>query len=98
MKCREVNYVAVDGFPDFLTELEQSPEKLLKLVPVNYYALKNEYIKATCYSSADCAENYIIFSCIADSVRSEKVTFVSGKYKIERDLFIKAMAKFGIML
>lgn len=97
MKCREVNFVSVD-IDEFLTNFEADRKAILALKPVNYYALKTDYIKASCYSDAEANENYIFFTCMADSVKNEHATYKSKVYDIDRITFVKMMAKFGIML
>lgn len=97
MKLREVNYVAVE-WNKFISDFEENPETIMKLSPVNYYALKKEYILASCYSSDDLSKNYIRFSFIEDNIKREKVLFKSKTYPIEKSLFIRAMSKFGIIL
>lgn len=97
MKCREVNFVSVN-INEFIIDFEADRKAVLTLKPVNYYALKTDYIKASCYSDSEANENYILFTCMADSVKNEHATYKSKVYDIDRVTFVKMMAKFGIML
>ena len=49
MRCKTVNYVLTD-FDQLCEGMEKSAEELVSLKPVNYYALKDEYIEAAFYS------------------------------------------------
>lgn len=90
MKCKMVNYVAVD-FADLCSGMEKSEEYLISLKPVNYYALKSEYIEAAFYSDEGHDENYVIFRMM----RYDKPTDSSGIYPVSKDTLRKAYTKLG---
>ncbi|WP_432649316.1 hypothetical protein [Huintestinicola sp.] len=90
MKCKLVNYVA-DDFEALCGEMDKSEEYLLKLKPVNYYALKSEYIEAAFYSDKGHEENYVIFRLM----KLDKPVMASGIYKISKDVLRKAYTKLG---
>ena len=81
-----------------VTEFEYSPEKLLQLSPVNYYASKNEYIRAEFYTNDDLSEIYVKFKNITDNSKNEKVLAKSKFLSVPKGIYIKAMTKFGIIL
>ncbi|MBE6838886.1 MAG: hypothetical protein E7507_05015 [Ruminococcus sp.] len=97
MKMREVNFVATE-WDSFIASFEHNPEVIMTLSPVNYYALKKEYIGATCWSDGECSENYIVFRYVKDDIKSEKIVAESKPYTLECSLFKRMMSKFGIML
>ncbi len=97
MKMREVNFVATE-WDSFIAGFEHNSEIVMTLSPVNYYALKKEYIQATCWSDSDSSENYVVFRYIRDDIKSEKVIAESKPYEIPAPLFRRMMSKFGIML
>lgn len=90
MKCKLVNYVALD-FSELCSEMDKSEEYLLKLKPVNYYALKSEYIEAAFYSDEGHDENYVIFRLM----KLDKPVMTSGIYSISKDILRKAYTKLG---
>ncbi|MGN1105615.1 MAG: hypothetical protein ACI4RH_03115 [Huintestinicola sp.] len=90
MKCKLVNYVAVD-FSQLCGEMDKSEEYLVKLKPVNYYALKSEYIEAAFYSDEDHEENYVIFRLM----KLDKPVLTSGIYKVSKDILRKTYTKLG---
>ena len=42
MKCRKINYVD-EGFDTLASEMSADPKAILRLKPVNYYAIKSKY-------------------------------------------------------
>ena len=60
MKCRKINYVD-EGFDTLASEMSADPKAILRLKPVNYYAIKNKYIMGKVYTSEDHQENYVQF-------------------------------------
>lgn len=90
MKCKMVNYVAVD-FTELCSGMDDSEEFLLTLKPVNYYALKSEYIEAAFYSDDGHEENYVIFRLM----KYDKPSQISGIYQISKDVLRKAYTKLG---
>lgn len=90
MRCKMVNYVAVD-FAGLCVGMDDSEEVLLTLVPVNYYALKSEYIEAAFYSDDEHEENYVIFRLM----KNDRPIESSGIYKVSKDVLRKAYTKLG---
>lgn len=90
MKCKMVNYVSVD-FADLCSGMDSSDEYLTGLKPVNYYALKSEYIEAAFYSDDDHEENYVIFRL----VKNDRPVQASGAYRVSKDVLRKAYTKLG---
>ena len=93
MKCRQVSFVDTD-FDALCSSMSQSPEAVMKLAPVNYYAVKNDYIVAYFYSSPDFEENYVRFERFSHEKRTDK----SKIYALDRKLLSKALAKVGMII
>lgn len=93
MKCRKISYVDTD-FSDLTRDMRASSDALLTLKPVNYYAVKNEYILALIYSSPDYSECYVQLKRIA----YEKQTDQSDIYPLDMHTMSKALAKVGIVI
>ena len=93
MKCRQISYVDTD-FSELISDIKADRRAILKLKPVNYYAVKNQYIMAHIYSSADLLENYVFFT----RVEFEKRTDKSDYFDLDTDTVKKALAKVGIIL
>lgn len=90
MKCKTVNFSPVD-FAELCAGMERSETELLTLKPVNYYAVKNEYIEAAFYSDDEHEENYVIFRLI----RSDRPVSMSGTYPVSKDTLRKVYSKLG---
>jgi len=90
MRCKTVNYVLSD-FDELCLDMEKSAEALLSLKPVNYYALKDEYIEAAFYSDDDHEENYVIFRL----VKNDRPVKASGIYSVSKDILRKAYTRLG---
>ena len=93
MKCRQISYVDTD-FSELIADIKADRRAILKLKPVNYYAVKNRYIMAHIYSNADLSENYVFFT----RVEYEKRTDKSDYFDLDTDTVKKALAKVGIIL
>lgn len=93
MKCRKVSFVDCD-FAELEQGMRQSSDYILKLKPVNYYAVKNNYILALIYTSGDFEENYVQFKRIS----FEKQTDESDIYTLGKVTMSKAFAKVGIII
>ena len=93
MKCRKISFVDCD-LDELCAKMRQSPETLLTLTPVNYYAVKNEYILALIYTVPDYSENYVQLKRIS----YEKQTGQSEIYALDSVTVSKALAKVGIMI
>ena len=90
MKCKLVNYVSED-MEVICSEMERSEEYLVRLTPVNYYALKEEYIEAAFYSDDEHEENYVIFRLM----KQDRPVKSSGIYRVSKDVLRKAYTKLG---
>ena len=84
MKCRKINYVD----EDFDTKA------ILRLKPVNYYAIKNKYIMGKVYTSEDYQENYVQFFRYEYDHECGKTDI----YPLSAELMSKALAKVGIII
>lgn len=93
LKCRKINYVDTD-FDGLCKSLSEDPRALMKLTPVNYYAIKSSYIMGMLYSSEDFSENYITLLRFEGERRVGK----SGMYFIDTQTAVKALAKVGVMI
>ena len=93
MKCRQISYVDTD-FSELIADIKADRRAILKLKPVNYYAVKNQYIMAHIYSAPDLAENYVFFT----RVEFEKRTDKSDYFDLDTETVKKALAKVGIIL
>ena len=93
MKCRQISYVDTD-FAELIRDMGQDSSAILRLKPVNYYAVKTQYIMAHIYSSADLSENYVFFTRIEQERRTDK----SDYFPLDTETLKKALAKVGIIL
>lgn len=59
-EVQKINYVD-EGFDTLASEMSADPKAILRLKPVNYYAIKNKYIMGKVYTSEDHQENYVQF-------------------------------------
>ncbi|MCR5122686.1 MAG: hypothetical protein K6B74_09735 [Ruminococcus sp.] len=66
----------------------------MKLTPVNYYAVKNEYVLALIYSDEGLNENYVRFKRIS----FEKQTGVTELFPLDGETASKALAKVGVIV
>ncbi|MBR4621916.1 MAG: hypothetical protein IKO44_00115 [Ruminococcus sp.] len=74
--------------------MKRDPSAILKLKPVNYYAVKNQYVMAHIYSNADLSENYVMFT----RIELEKRTGKTDYFPLDTDTLKRALAKVGIIL
>ena len=93
LKCRKISYVDC-GIDELKEGMSADVTHILKLTPVNYYAVKNEYILALIYTNADYSENYVQFKRIS----FEKQTGETEIYALDGVTVSKALAKVGIMI
>ena len=63
----------------------------MKCKPVNYYAIKSEYVEAAFYSDDGHDENYVIFRLM----KLDKPAAASGIYPVSKDILRKAYSKLG---
>ena len=90
LRCKRVNYVACD-FDGLCGDMQVDPGCITKLTPVNYYALKDEYIEAAFYSDEEHEENYVIFRLM----KYDKPVRASGIYPVSKDVLRKAFSRLG---
>lgn len=93
LKNKRINCVYED-FSEFLGEMRADNSRAVKLTPVNYYAVKNEYIEAHYFYSEDYKECYVKFTAYAN----DKVTDKSEIFEVATENLVKAFAKVGIIV
>ncbi len=93
LKCRKINFVDED-FDGLCKDMKQDANTIIKLKPVNYYAIKNQYIMGMVYSEEDFSENYVQFL----HFESERQTGKSDIYPLPPELTVRVLAKVGIMI
>lgn len=93
LKLRKINYVD-DGFDTLGTEMNSDPKAIMRLKPVNYYAIKHSYILARVYSSENMEENYVQFFRFESEHQCGKTKI----YPLDRELTAKVLAKVGIIV
>ncbi|MBR4554020.1 MAG: hypothetical protein IKO27_00335 [Ruminococcus sp.] len=93
MKCRQISYVDTD-FSELCRDMRADGRAILKLKPVNYYAVKNEYIMAHIYTNEDLTDNLVMFTRVEHEHRTDK----SEYYPLDAETLKKALAKVGIIL
>lgn len=93
LKCRQISYVDTD-FSELTRDMRADSRAILKLKPVNYYAVKNEYVMAHIYTNEDYSENYVMFTRVEHEKRTDK----SDYFSLDEDTLKKALAKVGIIL
>lgn len=93
MKCRQIHYVD-EGFDGLEEAMSTDCKAMLRLSPVNYYALKEKYIMAKAYSSKDFSENYVEFF----RYDSDKLISSTKLFPVDKLTLSKALAKVGIII
>ncbi|MCC3352453.1 hypothetical protein [Ruminococcus albus] len=93
MKCRKINFVD-DDFDGLCRDMKQDCKALMRLKPVNYYAIKNSYIMGMLYSEEDFSENFIQLL----HFDGERQTGRSDIFPVDIETAVKALAKVGIMI
>lgn len=93
LKCRKINFVDED-FDGLCKDMKQDVSAIIKLKPVNYYAIKNQYIMGMVYSEDDFSENFVQFL----HFESERQTGKSDIYPLDPELTVRVLAKVGIMI
>lgn len=93
MKCRRISYVDTD-LAELEADIRSDSKAILKLTPVNYYAVKNQYVMAHIYTSIDYSENYVQFT----RIDFERRTGETDIYPIDFETLSKALAKVGIII
>ncbi len=93
LKCRKIHYVGTD-FDIFLDSMKDDSKAILSLVPVNYYAVKNEYIIAYFYTDKDYCKNYIKF----EKITSKGNVKTNDLFELDFHTLSNALAKVGIII
>ena len=93
MKCRKINFVD-DDFDRLCEDMKTDCKALMRLKPVNYYAIKNSYIMGMLYSEEAFSENFIQLL----HFESERQTGKSDIFPVDTDTAVKLLAKVGIMI
>lgn len=93
MKSRSINFVD-DDFDGLCKDTENDRKAVLRLEPVNYYAVKQSYITGIVYSSSDMSENLIEFIHIDGDLQTGR----SRLYTLDKETTVKLLAKVGIMV
>ncbi len=93
MKCRKINFVD-DDFEGLCRDMKTGCKPLMRLKPVNYYAIKNSYIMGMLYSTEDFSENHIELL----HFENERQTGKSDIYPVDTATAAKLLAKVGIMI
>lgn len=93
LKSKRINCVYED-FGDFLAQMKLDCKSVIKLTPVNYYALKNEYIEAHWFYTENYDECYVKFT----SYKDDKVTGKSEIFKVDSEILVRFFAKVGIII
>lgn len=93
LKSKRINYVYED-FKEFLALQRLDGGSFVKLTPVNYYAVKNEYIEGQYFFSPDYSECYVKFV----SYSGDKPTDRSEIFTIGTDDLVKAFSKVGVIV
>ena len=83
-----------EGFDTLASEMSADPKAILRLKPVNYYAIKNKYIMGKVYTSEDYQENYVQFFRYEYDHECGKTDI----YPLSAELMSKALAKVGIII
>jgi hypothetical protein len=93
LKCRQIHFVD-DGYGEVVDAMDSDCKVMLRLTPVNYYAVKEKYIMAKVYSSRDFEENYTEFF----RYDNDKVISSSKLFAVDKVTVSKAFAKVGIII
>ncbi|WP_294478768.1 hypothetical protein [uncultured Ruminococcus sp.] len=93
MKCRKINFVD-DDLDKLCADMKTDCKALMRLKPVNYYAIKNSYIMGMLYSEEDFSENFIQLL----HFEGERQTGKSDIFPVDTDTAVKLLAKVGIMI
>ncbi|MCM1333561.1 MAG: hypothetical protein NC084_01770 [Bacteroides sp.] len=89
-KKKKVQYTP-QKLEELIPLLNESPEALLALEPVNYYASKNEFLQCTFYYSDDYSSVYFI----VEFYRFDSVAASTPFYRADYELMRRALRKFG---
>ncbi|MGN1137417.1 MAG: hypothetical protein ACI4SF_14510 [Oscillospiraceae bacterium] len=90
MSVKRVNYVYMP-IDELSAAMQSDTSFAAKLVPVNYYALKSEYIEAVFYSDVGHEENYVIFR----TMKNDVPVMQSGIFSLDKDTLRKVYSRLG---
>lgn len=93
LKSKRINCVYQD-FDEFIAQMKSDTKSVVTLSPVNYYALKNEYIEAHWFYTENYDECYVKFT----SYKDDRVTGKSEIFKVESEILVRFFAKVGIII
>lgn len=93
MKLRRINFVD-DDFDGLCSDMKTNGRAMMRLKPVNYYAIKSSYITGSLFSEKDFSENYIRF----EHYIGEGLKGVSEYFPVEAKDAVDLLAKVGIMI
>lgn len=93
LKSKRIN-CCFEDFEEFLIETRADIGAIMKLKPVNYYAVKNEYIEAHWFYTENYDEVYVKFNAYKD----DKIIGKSEIFKGDREILVRFFAKVGIII
>lgn len=93
MKLRRINFVD-DDYDGLCEAMKTNGRAMMRLKPVNYYAIKSSYITGSMYSEKDFSESYIRF----EHYIGEDLKGVSEYFPVEAKDAVDLLAKVGIMI
>lgn len=93
MKCRKINFVDED-LDELCRDMKTDCKALMRMKPVNYYAIKSSYIMGMLYSEEDFSENFIQLL----RIENERQTGKSEIFPVDEETTVKVLAKVGIMI
>lgn len=93
VKLKKINYVDTD-IVDFDNAMKNDTSSVLKLVPVNYYAVKTQYIQAVLYYAGDYSEAIVCFERYVCDKKQVKTQF----YVLDATTLEKMLAKIGVIV
>ena len=93
MKLRRINFEDVD-YCGLCSDMKTNGRSMMRLKPVNYYAVKKSYITANLYSEKDFSQNYIMFEHYVGENRKS----VSEYFPVDTKDAVDLLAKVGIMI
>lgn len=93
LKCRQIHFTD-ENYDEVTALMENDCTAMLKLTPVNYYAVKEKYIMAKVYSNKDFTENYAEFF----RYDSDKLVSSTKLFPLDKLTASKAFAKVGIII
>ncbi|NLZ45760.1 MAG: hypothetical protein GX896_03615 [Clostridiales bacterium] len=93
LKSKRINYVYED-FNKFLSLIKSDIQSSKKLVPVNYYAIKNKFIEGQFFYNSDYSECYVKYTAFENDTATKK----SDVFNIDSNLLSYLFSKVGIII